>query len=128
VRLDRGAYHTVQTRILIAEPNAYLSETLSDLLSGFGYDVIGVTADIAELNNRIQGFHPDLLLIDYDMTLQIDIESIRVQFPELKVIAFGFNEAIDGFSEITKRLGLDGFFSKYSPQEHLIKSIKAILP
>jgi len=128
VRLDRGAYHTVQKRILIAEPNAYLSETFSELLSGFGYDVIGATADIAELNNRIRGFHPDLLLIDYDMTLRTDIGSIRAQFPKLKVVGFGFNEAIDGFSEITTRLGLDGFFSKYAPRDHLLKSIKTLLP
>ena len=115
-------------KILIIETNAYLSETLVDLFTAFGYEVVGADADINEIINLIQKFEPALLLIDYDKSLRTDIGSIRAQFPELKVVGFGFNEAIDGFAEITNRLGLDGFFSKYAPQEHLLQSIKTLLP
>jgi len=118
----------VPKKILIAETNGYLSQTLVALCSAFGYEVVETSAENADIIDQIQNFEPNLLLIDFDMSQQIDISAVRAKFPELKVIGSLLHEATDGFTEIAKRSGLDGFISKYAPQEHLIKSIKTILP
>jgi len=114
-------------KILIVESNNYLSETLVDLITALGFEVVGATANSGEIINLVQEREPDLLLIDYDMAKQIDIGTIRAQFPELKIAASGF-EVIDAFAEIAKSLGLDGFVSKYAPQKLLLQSLNTLLP
>jgi DNA-binding NarL/FixJ family response regulator len=115
-------------KILIAETNGYLSETLVGLFTALGYEVVGASADNAEIINHIQEFQPDLFLIDFDMSKKMDIGTIRAQFPEMKIVASLWHEAVDLFTEISKKIGLDGYCCKYSSRDDLLKSIKELLP
>jgi DNA-binding NarL/FixJ family response regulator len=116
-------------KILIAETNGYLSETLVGLFSSLGYEVVGAaSADNAEIINHIQEFQPDLFLIDFDLSKKMDIGTIRAQFPEMKVVASLWHETVDLFTEISKEIGFDGYSCKYSSRDDLLKSIKALLP
>ena len=122
--LKRGA---MAKKILVAEPNDYLSELFIGLFSAFGYETVRTSTDRLELINHQRAFEANLLLIDFDMLQQMDIRAVRAQFPELIVVGSLWHEAIDGFTEIAKRLGLDGFFSKYAPQEQVLNLIKKLL-
>lgn len=122
-----GQRGTMQKRILIAEPNRYLSEMQIRLLTAFGYEVVGATADVTAIVDLLRGSAPDLLLIDYGMSQQMDIAAARAQFPDLKVAASVLHEAIDGFAEVARRAGLDGYFSKYASQAKLLQTIDTLL-
>ena len=116
----------MQKKILIADPNVYLSEALAGILTAFGYEVVGATAECDGIVDLVRELEPDLLLIDFDMSQQVDIGEFRVQLPELKVVASLWHEAIDGLAEIAKRDGLDGFICKYNSRDDLLKSLDAL--
>ena len=113
--------------ILIVEPNGYLSETLTNLLNSFGFKVVGATANTSEILSMVQDFDPDLILTDFDLSQKLDIGFIKGQYPNLKIIAYGVNEAVDGFAELARKAGLDGFYCKYSSQKILLESINTAL-
>lgn len=114
--------------IIVAEPNAHLSEAFVSILTEFGYDVVGTTDECDEIINLVRDLAPDLLLVDFDMSQQMDIGTIRAQFPEMKVVASLWHEAIDLFAEIASTIGMDGYCCKYCSRDNLLKSIKALLP
>lgn len=113
-------------KILVAEPNVYLSEALAGILTAFGYEVVGTTPEGDEINNLVRELKPDLLLVDFDMSKQIDIAAVKAQFPELKVVASLWHEATNGLAEIAKRDGLDGFIRKYNSREDLLNSLSTL--
>ena len=113
--------------ILIVEPNGYLSETLTNLLNSFGFKVVGATANTSEILSTLQELEPALMVIDYDMAQNLDVGTIKGQYPNLKIIAYGVNEAVDGFAELARKAGLDGFYCKYSSQKILLESINTAL-
>jgi len=115
-------------KILIAEPNIYLSEAIVGILAAFGYDVVGSTSNLAEVSSLAREQEPDLLLIDFEMSRQIDIATVKAQFPEMKVVASLWHESIDLFAEVASTIGMDGYCCKYCSRDNLLKSIKALLP
>lgn len=116
----------MQKRILIAEPNAYLSEAIAGILSAFGYDVVGTTSNCDEIIHFLRELKPDLLLIDFALSRQMDIGTIRTQFPELKIVASLWHEAIEELAENANEIGLDGFICKYSSRDDLLNSLNTL--
>ena len=113
-------------KILVVEPNAYLSEALAGILTAFGYEVVGTTAQCDEIINLVRELEPDLLLIDFDLSQQTDIAAVKAQIPELKVVASLWHEAIDELAEIAKMDGLDGFVCKYGSRDDLLNSLSTL--
>lgn len=54
-------------RILIAEDDVLISEQLSDILTNYGYEVIGIAANFKEAVKLIDTRSPDLALLDIKM-------------------------------------------------------------
>ncbi|MFT7557349.1 MAG: DNA-binding response OmpR family regulator [Planctomycetota bacterium] len=64
-------------RILIAEDEQMLRETLVEVLTEAGYDVIA-TADGAEARDKALELKPDLLLLDIQMPLLSGLEALKM--------------------------------------------------
>jgi len=117
-------------RVLIADRN-YLSRVGAELLisSLKGYELLpSVTTDLSDLNNRINSFSPDILILDfYSLNLSpADIKIISRKKKGLKVLAI--TEALSK-AEMNAALGsgVDSYLLKECDREEIIEAIVATL-
>jgi len=119
-------------RILIAEPNEYLTETITGVLSDLGFEVVATTQNESEVLSLAQEFEPDLLIVDLGMSKwngdgQTGIKTIKEYLPNIKILVFGFHDAVHEVVESIEQAGFDGFCSKFDSSNGLLKSIEALI-
>jgi serine/threonine-protein kinase PknK len=84
---------TSPTRVVVADDEVLMREGLASLLERSGFDVVGQSANGAELLALVREFRPDLVIVDIRMPpthtnegLEA-AEAIREEFPETAVVA-----------------------------------------
>jgi CheY-like chemotaxis protein len=122
--------HDPMKKIVIAEDNPAGRELLSELIQGWGYEVIEA-ADGREALQKIIETAPDLVLCDIQMPEQDGyavIQSLRQdpRFTKLPVIALTAF-AMRGDKEKTLAAGFDGHQSKPVEFESLKADIERLL-
>lgn len=74
----------MKVKILIVEDELIIAEDMRDMLEELGYEVVGVTAEVAEAKRLLAATQPDLVMVDITLgTEQLGLElakDIREQF------------------------------------------------
>ena len=119
--------------VLIAEANTIFLEALVGILSLWGFTVVGTTTKRAEVVALVRKTHPDLLLLDCDLASNgvvglSDLEDLKDQLPELKILLLGFQDATARFLEQITRAGFHGFWNKFGEQAGFLKTLNLLFP
>lgn len=119
-------------KVLVAESNAYLLETLANLLSTCGFAVLGMTSQPSEVASLSRSLKPDLLI--YDLNLSDDglaglshLQTLKKELPSLKILVTGFQDPTDVFVEAVIRNGCDAFCNKFDSRAGLMKTLHALV-
>ena len=114
-------------RVLICDDQVVVCEGLEMILSAApGIDVVGLAYSGAEVIQKAETVHPDLILMDLNMPGINGIQATREihkAHPEIKILVlttFGDDEWI--FDAI--RSGALGYLLKGTPREELIRAVK----
>lgn len=123
--------------VLIAESNPILSEALAFSLTLLEFIVLGTTSERSEVAPLAKETKPDLLIFDYhlsggrggDETADFsDLQHLKEQFPEMKIIALGWHEVFDEIMGDFLAAKFDGYWSKYDNWAGLLKQLKILFP
>jgi len=117
-------------RVLIAEDDPQSAELLEAYLSGTGYE-IKTAADGQEALQKVQEWHPDLILLDVMMPrisgFQV-CKQVRAD-PKTRTIAILMITALDQPSDVDRAVdaGTDDFLTKPINKAELLRRIRALL-
>lgn len=119
--------------ILLAESNAYLLEVLAGFLSTSGFSVVGETTRPSEVADLARTLKPDLLVYDFNLSANgmkglSELNTLKAEHPEMKILVLGFQDATDEFVAAVIKNGCDAFWSKFESQAGLMKTLKGLLP
>ena len=119
--------------VLIAVSNHILSEALADTLSLLEFIVVGTTAKRQKVAPLAQETKPDLLIFDCHMSNDqtggySDLQLLKEQLPNMKILALACHETVDETSEKLLRAGIDGFWNKYDNWLGLLKQLNILFP
>ena len=118
---------------LIAESSKPFLEALTGALSLLGFTVVGTTPKRSEVVALAQETKPDLLIFDCHMsggetTGFSDLQRLKEQIPEMKIIALGHHENMEGVLERFLNLGFHGYWNKYDNWAGLLKQLGLLFP
>lgn len=120
----------MNTSIVIYEDNQQLRSSLSNLIRLTGeYEVLGAFPDCQEVIGQVQGYEPDVILMDIDMPVINGIEAVKLirQFDKkvqiIMLTVFDDNNHV--FDAICA--GANGYLLKKYISEKLISSIQEVL-
>ncbi|MBI4834796.1 MAG: response regulator [Planctomycetes bacterium] len=115
-------------KILVVDDDIAILGVLDRLLSKKGYKIISAS-DGATALVKVMEQSPDLVILDYKMTLVGGLEVLRKTKAfngKIKIIMLtGF--ATEGLEKSARDFGADGFLEKGIPTDSLVKSIEAML-
>ncbi len=119
-------------KIIIIEDDYAIRESLSEILSMKGYEVLAAESGL-DLQNRLQDFKPDLLITDIIMPDKDGIEVIiemKKTHNDIRLIAISGGGRIDSESYLNtaKYLGADATLKKPFTHDQLIQVIENLLP
>lgn len=119
--------------VIIATPNGILLEVLTIILSGLGFNVVGKTSEISNVDDLVIKTKPDLLVFDFllpsnSKSKYTDVNHLKDQLPQLKIIALGYNETPDQFAKKIVKFGFDGFWNKYNGRAKFIEILNLLFP
>ena len=89
-----------------------------------GLELVGEAADAEELLSQINGNHPDLLLIDWDLSGSATATVPRLlckRYPSLQVVALRGPQQRPGPQD-----GVDAFVNTGDPPDRLLETIRAL--
>jgi DNA-binding NarL/FixJ family response regulator len=112
-------------RVLLAEDNDAMRETLRELLEDEGVEVVGEAVDGVEAVALAQTVIPDVVLMDLRMPRLNGLEAtqaIKQVCPEVRVLVLSAY-ADAGLSEDAAAAGADGYVVKGSPYEALLAKV-----
>jgi DNA-binding NarL/FixJ family response regulator len=113
-------------RILVADQRSKIRSALRLLLEQEpDLRVVGEAANVDSLMTMVSENHPDLVLIDWEMTRRQDSEILMVLrklVPRIKVIALSGNPEI---SSSALKAGADGFVCKCDSVDRLLAAVSA---
>jgi DNA-binding NarL/FixJ family response regulator len=118
-------------KVLIAETNKILLEALQGILLAAGFNVVATTSQKSEVAPLSKETKPDLLLFDFHLSGGgwsglSELEAIKEDLPELKILVLGFHDAVDDFVSKIKKAGGDGFFSKFGDHALFLKTLNIL--
>ena len=120
----------MNTSIVIYEDNQQLRSSLINLIRLTGeYEVLGAFPDCQEVIGQVQGYEPDVILMDIDMPVVNGIEAVKLirQFDKkvqiIMLTVFDDNNHV--FDAICA--GANGYLLKKYISEKLISSIQEVL-
>ena len=115
-------------RILVIDDETNIVNSLKEILSDEGYDVL-ITEDGLNALDMIQSDPPDLLLLDVWLPGMDGIEvlkTVKTYHPEIEVLVMSGHGTIDTAVKATK-LGAFDFIEKPFSMDRLIQSVKNAL-
>ena len=119
--------------VIIAEKNKYIIGALKNTLSCLGFDVVETTSKRFDIEAMVFRIKPDLLI--YDMHLSssgkaglADLKRLKKQLPKMKILVTSFHETSGQFSTEIINDGFDGFWSKFSNRDGLVRKLKVLFP
>jgi len=119
-------------KIIIIEDDYAIRESLQEILSIKGYEVLAVESAL-DLQEKLNSFKPDLIITDIIMPDKDGIEVIiemKKDHCDIRLIAISGGGRIDSESYLNtaKYLGADATLKKPFTHEQLLEIIKNILP
>ena len=120
----------IMSRAMIFESNSIFQEILKNIFSSrFPSVELLAVADALGAMEKVEGFHPDLILIDIklpgDNALDLT-RKIKTSHPEFTVI-FLCSYDMPEYREMASRHGADYFMVKDSPTGDYIAMIESVL-
>lgn len=117
-------------KFLVADDHMIVRRGLLDLIQDqFGASSIKEAATIKELHQVLDGWVPDLLILDLQMTdgNALDhLERICKQHPGMRVLIYSMrSEAV--YAQRVMALGSVGYLSKESSEEEVVRAIRRVL-
>ncbi|UCF62347.1 MAG: response regulator transcription factor [Anaerolineaceae bacterium] len=114
-------------RILVSDQRSKIRSALRLLLEQEpDLRVVGEVSDIDSLMTSVRDNHPDLVLLDWEMTKRQETEILlvlRKLLPGIKVIALSANPEV---SSLALKAGADAFVCKCDPADRLLAAMSAI--
>ena len=120
----------MNTSILIYEDNQQLRSSLINLIKLTGeYEVLGAFADCQEVIGQVQGYEPDVILMDIDMPVVNGIEAVKMIRQFDKKVQIIMLTVFDDNSHVFDAIcaGANGYLLKKYISEKLISSIQEVL-
>ena len=119
--------------VLIAESNKVFSDALAGALSLLGFVVVGTTSKRSEANALALETKPDLLIFNCHLSGDetagfSDLQHLKEQLPEMKIIALGYHEVFDEAMEKFLKVGFDGYWNKYDDWAGFLKQLTILFP
>jgi len=112
-------------RIVLADPQRRVRAALKTLLNHQpGHQVLGEAANLESLENVLNFYAPDVLLIDPEILAisgQMDLKALCLKCPDISIIALSGKPE---YQKICLEAGADVFVSKGDPPEHLLSAIQ----
>ena len=123
----------MQKSVLIAESNRFFLTTLSEAFPLLGFTVVGTTSKLSALNVLAQKTEPDLLVFDLHLSTNgiaglTDLQNLKDQLPDMKILVLAIHEAADQFVELILNAGFDGFWNKYDKRAGFINILNFLFP
>lgn len=116
-------------QILLIEDNRILREGITAMINGHGdVTVVGVSDGREDTLSKARAVKPHVVLMDLGLDSQnsLDIvESLKKEFPGIKIIGMGVNPAQSDIMEFVQA-GVEGFILKNATLEEVIKTIRAV--
>jgi DNA-binding NarL/FixJ family response regulator len=120
----------MNTSIVIYEDNQQLRSSLINLIKLTGeYEVLGAFPDCQEVVGQIQGYEPDVILMDIDMPVVNGIEAVKKIRQFDKKVQIIMLTVFDDNNHVFDALcaGANGYLLKKYISEKLISSIQEVL-
>src|SRR4051812_25103034 len=120
----------MNTSIVIYEDNDHLRSSLVNLIKLTGeYEVLGAFPDCKEVIGQIQGYEPDVILMDIDMPVVNGIEAVKKIRAFDKKVQIIMLTVFDDNTHVFDALcaGANGYLLKKYISEKLISSIQEVL-
>jgi CheY-like chemotaxis protein len=108
-RMDKTMTESTKSRVLVADDEQVIANSLTMILNQAGFDAIAVYSG-EQAVEMAETFQPDLLVSDVVMGEMTGIEAaiqIRKKFPECKVLLFSGQAATTGLLQKAKAEGYD---------------------
>ena len=119
----------MNTSIVIYEDNEHLRCSLTKLIRLTGeYEVLGAFADCQEVVGQIQGYEPDIILMDIDMPVINGIEAVKQIRMFDKRVQIIMLTVFDDNSHVFDALcaGANGYLLKKDLSEKLVSAIREV--
>ncbi len=109
-------------KILLVDDHALFRESLQNLLSLHGYQVVGTAGDGLEALEKARRLHPDLILMDIEMPVCDGLAAtrlIKAEMPEIKIVMLTVAQQDEDLFESLKS-GASGYLLKSSRASQLL--------
>ena len=120
---------TGPVRLLIADDEPLIRETLAELLIEEGFDVVGHASDGEEAVRAVTDLRPDVVIIDVRMPILNGIEATRRivgELPGTLVIALSAYDD-PALASAAREAGAVDYVAKGTPSRELVDRIRAAL-
>jgi len=109
-------------KILLVDDHTLFRESLQNLLTLHGYQVVGTAGDGLEALKKARRLHPDLILMDIEMPVCDGLAAtrlIKAEMPEVKIVMLTVAQQDDSLFESVKS-GASGYLLKSSRASQLL--------
>ena len=118
---------TIQIRVLVVDDAPRVRRDLRDLLTlTDGIEVVGEASDGNEAIQQTQTLHPDVVLMDLEMSVLDGYSAtrqIKTDYPAARVVALSVHD-YDAARQKAFQAGVDDFVEKGAPLAALLQAIK----
>jgi len=112
-------------KILLVDDHALFSESLQNLLTLHGYQVVGTAGDGLEALEEARRLHPDIILMDIEMPGCDGLTAtrlIKAEMPNTKIVMLTVAQQDEDLFESIKS-GASGYLLKSSPGSQLMQHL-----
>jgi DNA-binding NarL/FixJ family response regulator len=115
-------------KILLVDDHALFRESLLNLLTLHGYQVVGTAGDGLEALEKARHLHPDLILMDIEMPVCDGLTAtrlIKAEMPDIKIVMLTVAQQDERLFESVKS-GASGYLLKSSRASQMLSNLSQI--
>jgi DNA-binding NarL/FixJ family response regulator len=116
-------------KILIADDHEIMRRGIRSVLESRGDIEVYEAVNGKEAIDRTHELQPQLIILDVSMPVLDGFSAareIKKSFPQIPILIFSLDRT-DTFTEVAKRIGVNGYLSKNDVGETLLKAVDAVL-